>query len=207
MGSVVAVHGLSCPHNIWDPPRAGIEAMSPALTGRFWATGPPGKSLCSLSWKGRDKQVLETTPLLEWPLLLEELGGLKATWKGSHLTTWFNVCSAPPYQPFLGSWADITSPSTLVSYTSEVKSCPTLCNPMHCSLPCSSVHGIFQARVLEWVAISFSRQRIFPTQESNPGLPHCRQTLYHLSHQEVLHLCLLAIRELQPASGPAQGAS
>ena len=37
------------------------------------------------------------------------------------------------------------------------QSCPTLCSPMDCSLPGSSVHGIFQARVLEWVAISFSR--------------------------------------------------
>ena len=35
--------------------------------------------------------------------------------------------------------------------------CPTLCDPMGYSLPGSSVHGIFQARVLEWVAISFSR--------------------------------------------------
>ena len=35
--------------------------------------------------------------------------------------------------------------------------CPTLCDPMDCSLPGFSVHGIFQARVLEWVAISFSR--------------------------------------------------
>ena len=34
--------------------------------------------------------------------------------------------------------------------------CPTLCNPMDCSLPGSSLHGILQARVLEWVAISFS---------------------------------------------------
>ena len=41
---------------------------------------------------------------------------------------------------------------------SEVaKSCLTLCNPMDCSLPGSSVHGIFQERVLEWVAIPFSR--------------------------------------------------
>ena len=41
---------------------------------------------------------------------------------------------------------------------SEVaQSCPTVCDPMNCSLPGSSVHGIFQARVLEWVAISFSR--------------------------------------------------
>ena len=37
------------------------------------------------------------------------------------------------------------------------QSCPTLCEPMDCSLPGSSVHGILQARVLEWVAISFSR--------------------------------------------------
>ena len=35
--------------------------------------------------------------------------------------------------------------------------CLTLCNPMNCSLPGSSMHGIFQTRVLEWVAISFSR--------------------------------------------------
>ena len=40
---------------------------------------------------------------------------------------------------------------------SEVaQSCPTLCDPMDCSLPGSSLHGILQARVLEWVAISFS---------------------------------------------------
>ena len=38
-----------------------------------------------------------------------------------------------------------------------VQSCPTLCDPMDCSLPGSSVHGIFQAIVLEWIAISFSR--------------------------------------------------
>ena len=37
------------------------------------------------------------------------------------------------------------------------QSCPTLCDPVDCSLPGSSVHGIFQARVLEWVAIPFPR--------------------------------------------------
>ena len=40
-----------------------------------------------------------------------------------------------------------------------IQSCLTLCNPMDCSLPGSPIHGIFQARVLEWVAISFSRDR------------------------------------------------
>ena len=42
---------------------------------------------------------------------------------------------------------------------SEVsQSCPTLCNPMDCSLLGSSIHGTFQARILEWVAISFSNR-------------------------------------------------
>ena len=47
--------------------------------------------------------------------------------------------------------------------------CLTLCDPMDCSLPGSSVHGIIPARILEWVAISSSK-RIFPTQGSNPHL-------------------------------------
>ena len=38
----------------------------------------------------------------------------------------------------------------------SLQSCPTLCDPMGCSHPGSSIHGIFQARVLEWVAIAFS---------------------------------------------------
>ena len=38
-----------------------------------------------------------------------------------------------------------------------VQLCLTLCDPMDCRLPGSSVHGIFQARILEWVAISFFR--------------------------------------------------
>ena len=40
--------------------------------------------------------------------------------------------------------------------------CPTLCDPLDCRLPGSSVHGILQARVLEWVAISYSRGSSWP---------------------------------------------
>ena len=52
---------------------------------------------------------------------------------------------------------------TLMGFTKLVwqgggsQSCLTICNPMDYSLPGSSVHGIFQARTLEWVAIPFSR--------------------------------------------------
>ena len=42
--------------------------------------------------------------------------------------------------------------------------------------------GIFQARILAWVVVSFSRG-CFPPRDRNLGLPHCRQTLYRLSHQ------------------------
>ena len=54
----------------------------------------------------------------------------------------------------------------LSKYKSEsevAQLCPTLCDPMDCSLPGSSVHGIFQAIVLEWVAISFARESSRPT--------------------------------------------
>ena len=44
-----------------------------------------------------------------------------------------------------------------LTWSEVCQSFPTLCDPMDCSLPGFSVHGIFQARVLEWVAISFSR--------------------------------------------------
>ena len=43
------------------------------------------------------------------------------------------------------------------SESEAAQSCPTLCDPMDCSLSESSVHGILQARILEWIAISFSR--------------------------------------------------
>ena len=52
--------------------------------------------------------------------------------------------------------------------------CPTLCNPMDCSLPGSSVHGIFQARVLEWVAISFfSRESSQPRDQTQGSCIAC----------------------------------
>ena len=72
---------------------------------------------------------------------------------------------------------------TIFNKRSEVAQlCLTLGDPMVCSLPGSSAHGIFQARVTG-VGCHFLLQRIFLTQRSNLGLLHCRQTLYHLSHQ------------------------
>ena len=53
------------------------------------------------------------------------------------------------------------------------KSCLTLCYPMDCSLPGSSVHGIFQARILEWVAISFSKESSRPRDRTHVSDVSC----------------------------------
>ena len=58
----------------------------------------------------------------------------------------------------------------------------TFCDPMHCSLAGSSVHGNSPSKNFR-VGCCTLLQGIFPTQGSNPGLPHCRQILYHPSHQ------------------------
>ena len=50
----------------------------------------------------------------------------------------------------------ITAAAAAAAAAKSLQSCPTLCDPVDCSLPGFSVHGILQARTLEWVAISFS---------------------------------------------------
>ena len=62
------------------------------------------------------------------------------------------------------------------------QSFPTLCNPMACSPPGPCVHGDFPGKNTD-VDFHALFQGIFPTQGSNPGLPQCRQILYHLSHR------------------------
>ena len=77
---------------------------------------------------------------------------------------------------FAGEWkkqksSKKTSISDLLTMLIEsesefAQSCPTLCDPMDCNPPVSSVRGIFQASVLEWVAISFSRGSFQPRERT-----------------------------------------
>ena len=57
------------------------------------------------------------------------------------------------------------------------QSCPAVCDPVACSPAGSSVHGILQARIPEWIAIPFA------IQGPSPGLRHLRQSLHHLNHR------------------------
>ena len=63
-----------------------------------------------------------------------------------------------------------------------IQSCSTLCDPINCSQPGSCVLGILQVRILECVAIPFSRGS-FPPRHRTPGLLRCRQILYCLRQQ------------------------
>ena len=60
----------------------------------------------------------------------------------------------------------ILSKISIVQFSSVAQSCLTLCDPMDCCLPGSSVHGVFQTRVLEWVGISFSRGSSWPRNQT-----------------------------------------
>ena len=62
------------------------------------------------------------------------------------------------------------------------QSCPTLRDSMDYRPPDSSVHGILQAGILEWIAILFSRESSW-ARDRTSGHLHCRQILYHLNHQ------------------------
>ena len=77
-----------------------------------------------------------------------------------------------------------------VKWSEVAQSCPTLCDPMDCSLSGSSVHGIFQARVLEWIAVSFSRGSSQPRNRSR------------VSHIAGRYFTIWANREAQPRLKP-----
>ena len=72
-----------------------------------------------------------------------------------------NKPRSPALQQILYCLSHQGSPYTLL-YCSVTQSCPTLCDPVDCSPPGSSVRGILQARILEWVAIPFSKGSSWP---------------------------------------------
>ena len=91
-------------------------------------------------------------------------------------------------------WSDQLGSSPLgnrVWYDMHVQSCPTLCDPMNCSPPGSSIHGIFQARILEWVAISYSRGSSQTRDQTHISWVSCigRQILYHCATWDSNIIC------------------
>ena len=111
----------------------------------------------------------------------------KAPWRskregGSPHSKWYQVPISLFTRIHLG-WE--MSTDTWGDPESERNTCSVRPNRGDGSLPGSSVHGISQARILEGGSHSLL-QGVFPTQGWNPHLSHCRQILYHPSHQRSL---------------------
>ncbi|XP_070336163.1 RING finger protein 32 isoform X2 [Odocoileus virginianus] len=86
---------------------------------------------------------------------------IQASWRGHVVRRWYRDLrrTVPPTDAKLRRKffeAKISFSSHLIKEREVAQSCPTLCDPRDCSPPGSCVHGVLQARVLEWVAISFS---------------------------------------------------
>ena len=97
------------------------------------------------------------------------------------------------------------------------QSCLTLCNPMDCSPPGSSVHGILQARILEWVAMSFSRGSSWPRDQTQvsctagrffisepPGKPMGDSQILQTDKRGAVWSRLLALWESDTSQSPYQ---
>ena len=105
--------------------------------------------------------------------------GESAVWDGArqvfvkalHPSTWFELISKFIFR-------ELKKLNHQLSVLCCAELCPTLCDSLSCSLPASSVHGIFQARILERVAISSSRRSSQPRNRTCiPRLLRCRKIL------------------------------
>ena len=144
---------------------------------------------------------MEWAPLLSEDNIRSESQEASRTAKETHFSAWQGKAVTPwwalrkevtgPRRTLWDSWAP--KPFSVLLPKSESKgevaqSCLTLCKPMDCSLPGYSIRGILQARVLEWVTISFSR---------GSSQPRDRTRVSRIGGR---HFNLWATREAQPWS-------
>ena len=134
-----------------------------------------------------------------------------ALWNWISTSIWWKVGPDPDQKPFcalIAFWPLYSKLSPLLCNVSHAVLClvrhdwTTLCNPMDCSLPGSSVHGGSPGSNTGVSSHAFL-QGFFPTQGSNPRLLHCRRFLYHMSHQRnpVSHIEVIRLQmvtEMEP---------
>ena len=142
-------HWLDGPESGWTP---GV------------GDGQRGLACCD-SWGCKESDTTERLNWLNWTeSRLYDTAAAAAKSLQSCLTLCNPINGSPPGSPSLGfsrqeHWSGLPFPSPMHESESEseiTQSCPTLSDSMDCTLPGSTVHAIFQARVLEWAAIAFS---------------------------------------------------
>ena len=132
-----------------------------------------------LSTKNWCFQIVVLEKTLESPLDCEEIKPVNP--KGNQPWIFVRRTDVEAEAPILWS-PDMRSHAWVCA--TLLQSCPTLCDPMDYSPPGPSVHGILQARILEWVAIPFSRRSSQLRYWTRVYL-YSRRILYHLSHQGI----------------------
>ena len=163
--------GLGTPL-LWAPPltmwlsnlRSHLQLFGSALSKAFLG----GEMPCDLEWPGPQLQWTSKScykPLSEesWP----QLEGMSSS-----------INTLVPRDCFKWAWL----PMRPCAYIPKsLQSCLTLCDPKDCSSPGSSVHGILQARILEWIAMPSSRGSSRPRDWGRASYVSCidRQVLYH----------------------------
>ena len=148
-------------------------------------TEPGWGYLCSASAEPRvpvpsplsNQRLHVALPLLsgfQYKLLTSQEAGLPVPRAGVSIPFKDQVASHPLFSPRCQCMITGPTPHVCACVCAHAQPCPTLCDPMDCSLPSSSIHGFIQARIPEWVVIFYSRG-IFLTQ----GLNLCLLCLLH----------------------------
>ena len=151
-----------------------------------------------VTWSSNSSKSLINSPHLGH----RSMHGLYSSWKDSFFSPNFrnapissiSFCSIhlPRWHPEIGTTGDTAFINMRLAHIESVlvylcirakslHSCPALCDPVHCSSPGSSVHGILQARILNWVAMPCSRASSHPKDWTHISYISCigRKVLYH----------------------------
>ena len=154
---------------LWRPPSA-----------RWWPLSEQGQRITAELRSQTGKELRITASDLWKPLIL--LFQMEIViWSSSNRHLWWWTLTILRGSPSLGYNFHQLSQLPLKVKVLAAQLCLTLCNSMDCSLPGSSVHGIFQARILEWVAMPSSKGSSHPRGRTHISYVSCisRQFLYH----------------------------
>ena len=161
-------------------------------SGSWWWTGRPGVLQFMESQRVRHDWATE----LNWTLYLLRLECRKKNilpvylkilfyYRAMMLNSPISIVQFSRYLkgiiPIFASLLNLTHFDYYLPMMYCAQSCPTLCDPIGCSLPGPSVHGYSPGKNTG-VGCHFLLQGIFQIQGLNPDLPHCKWILYHLSH-------------------------